>query len=144
MRTDFFELHEAQLFRLLKGFFGEEQVVPFLTLQMICGEAAGDDPVAVAAPFLQERCLMTILDEQSTPHLVIEFSPQFSESVDLDALERNKVVKACLQHHGILHISIDHEEFSEVLHPQGSLTLVKLLQTKLDEAQPSKQGVTAK
>ena len=141
------EQHEAVLFRMLAAFFGEERVIPHMSIFAVC---SGQIPKAVSRDWLQEveaychhaptawakqnKCLFTIVDGDDEPKMVVEFVADFSGTVDVAELNKRKFIRPALQAAGVNYITISAQEFHEITLPGSSFTLSKLLQEKFDIA----------
>ena len=126
------ELHEAQLLKLLQSFFGKDRVMPHLSVRMICAEFTSDIESVCPASVAAERCLFTIIDEQSVPHLVLEFMPDRKLAIEVESLTRVEQIRSCLSAVGVRYLHFELEEFQELLDPDSGLSLVRLLQAKID------------
>lgn len=85
---DFFDLSEAQFFRLLCRLFGAEQVIPKMSVYTVCGGKLPRMVDGLEGGDIQgwakaNQCLFTILDQDDNPRVVIELS-----DVELTAEER--------------------------------------------------------
>jgi hypothetical protein len=123
-------LDEAQLFRILGGFFGRERVVWNMSVRAVCGgefsDANADFSWAEAA-----TCLFTIVDEDDAPKMVVEFALNLKGTIDLQLLERQSRLPKLLESLGIRYIMLTASEFNEILDPGSSLDLVSLLEDRL-------------
>lgn len=128
-------LQEAQLFRVLSGFFGRDRVVWNMSVRTVCG---GD----LAPPGVDGRnevprwasvagCLFTIVDADDVPKMVVEFAVDLTHSIDLQLLERQEQLPRLLESHGIRYVVVTADEFQEILDPQSSLDLASLLKDRL-------------
>ena len=128
-------LAEAQLFRLLTGFFGEERVVWSMSTRAVCnGELVCDERGTYAArePWpVRDKCLFTVVDYDSMPKMVVEFAPDFSQFIEVDQLDRQEHLPRVLEGFGIQYVAISQQEFGEVVDPNSSLDFVTLLQDKI-------------
>ena len=141
-----FTTQEAQLFRVLAGFFGTDQVIPQMRVIAVCG---GSVPEACRQALSwdvdgwarQHRCLFTIIDSGSQPRMVIEFCEDGSTGVvDVAVLEHTRCLGQVLDACGIRYLTISHREFQELLHPDSDIDLVTFLGDKmgiLEEIMPS-------
>jgi hypothetical protein len=123
-------LDEAQLFRILGGFFGRERVVWNMSVRAVCG---GEFPDANADFSWAETstCLFTIVDEDDAPKMVVEFALNLKGTIDLQLLERQSRLPKLLESLGIRYIMLTASEFNEILDPGSSLDLVSLLEDRL-------------
>lgn len=127
-------LNEAQLFRLLTGFFGEDRVLFSMSVRAVCG---GDLSIITdvcdaetRAWAERSRCLFTVVDGADDPKMVVEFAPDFSLYIEVDQLERQNRLPGLLQSHGVQYLTISGTELNEILDPGSSLDLVALLKEK--------------
>ena len=94
-------LKEAQLFRLLVGFFGRDRVLFSMSVRAVCGgdlsalrEALDSETREWAE---SARCLFTVVDQDDDPKMVVEFEPDFSSYIEVDQLERKSRLPAILR-----------------------------------------------
>ena len=127
-------LNEAQLFRLLVGFFGKERVLFSMSVRAVCG---GD--LSSLSHMLDEetrawaernRCLFTVVDAEDDPRMVVEFEPDFSNFIEVDQLERKSRLPGLLKASGVQYLTITGEEMGEILDPNGTLDLVDVLKDR--------------
>ncbi|RIL11823.1 MAG: hypothetical protein DCC75_01580 [Proteobacteria bacterium] len=137
--------NESILFRLLAGFFGEERVVPHMSLFAVCGgevptglnvlmlaEIQREAKVAPQEWARQSKCLFTIVDNQDQPKLVMEFVADFSSIVDLRELTRRRYIEPFLEAAGVRYLTVSPGEFSEITDPGGNLDFFHFLQSKFE------------
>jgi hypothetical protein len=128
-------LEEAQLFRILGGFFGRERVVWNMSVRTVCGGSF--PPVSAAEAGDVGRwanaagCLFTIVDADDVPKMVVEFAVDLSRCIDLQLLERQQQLPGLLESCGIRYIVVTPSEFQEILDPRSSLDLASLLKDRL-------------
>jgi len=127
-------LTEAQLFRLLTGFFGEERVLFSMSVRAVCGGdlaelGAACDP-ETRAWAERARCLFTIVDGEDEPKMVVEFAPDFSSYIEVDQLERQSRLPPLLKSRGVQYLTISGSELGEILDPRSSLDLVAWLKDR--------------
>ena len=129
-------LDEARLFRLLSNFFGDDHVVPNMRVIAVCGgslpaelELVDDDLTAWAR---ENRCLFTIVDQEDTPKLVIEFFSGFSSYVDPTEADHQRYLRPILAAARIPYVTISEAEFQEIIDPGSGLDLVSLLREKVE------------
>jgi hypothetical protein len=141
------DLRQAQLFRMLSTLFGEEQVLPNLSLRMILGSCEGVDVsifsaegVSDSAPAviptkadLDRRCLFTVLDDQDKPRVVVDFSGFGDSFIDADALKRHEVIQRVLGSVGLKFLLIHPKDFESILDRDSETTLVGVLQELFDD-----------
>jgi hypothetical protein len=128
-------LQEAQLFRMLSGFFGRDRVVWNMSIRAVCGGALpaslGSAVVTPTETWVDAAgCLFTVVDAEDTPKMVVEFAPDFSRYIEVPLMERHQRLPSLLEGHGIRYISITFEEFRDMTDPQSSLDLVSFLKDK--------------
>lgn len=130
------ELHEAQLFRILTGFFGRDQVLFGMSALSVCGgsvpqgfEIAGVDLFAWAQA---NRCLFTIVDRDDNPKMVIEFFSGFGQTIDPVEVEHQRYMGPLLQASGVRYVTMSEEEFSDILDPDSSLDIFSFLKAKVE------------
>lgn len=128
-------LQEAQLFRMLCGFFGRDRVVWNMSIRSVCGGAlSASSNSAVTAPADDwvdlMGCLFTVVDDEDTPKMVVEFAPDFSRCIEVQQMERHQRLPSLLEVYGIRYISITSEEFRDMTDPRSSLDLVSFLKDK--------------
>lgn len=128
-------LEEAQLFRVLGGFFGRDRVVWNMSVRTVCG---GSFPGASAGE--EENigrwanvagCLFTIVDADDVPKMVVEFAVDLSRCIDLQLLERQQQLPGLLESCGVRYVVVTSSEFQEILDPRSSLDLTSLLKDRL-------------
>lgn len=127
-------LQEAQLFRMLSGFFGRDRVVWNMSIRSVCGGVSTSVNSSLGAPAETwvdvAGCLFTVVDAEDTPKMVVEFAPDFSRYIEVNLLERHQRLPGLLDRHGIRYISITFDEFRDMTDPQSSLDLVSFLKDK--------------
>lgn len=123
-------LGEAQLFRMLRSFFGEERVLWNMSVRTVCAGGTGDDGAALESNVHLGACLFTIVDDADIPKMVIELAPDFTSVVDTYLLERQEVLPKLLRAHGIKYVVFSKEEFRDILDPDGTLALVDVLKDR--------------
>jgi hypothetical protein len=131
----FIELHEAQLFKMLSSFFGRERVVPHMSVLSICGGELPEDyeesSEALRSWAKATKCLFTIVDDDDTPKMVVEFFSGFEHAVDPVEEEHQRYLSRLLPAAGIRYVTISDLEFSELLDPKSSLDFFSLLEAKV-------------
>ena len=127
-------LDEAQLFRLLVGFFGKERVLFSMSVRAVCGGDLSALPERLDDETRQwaerNRCLFTVVDDDDDPKMVVEFEPDFSSYIEVDLLERKSRLPALLKANGIQYLTITGKEMGEILDPNGLMNLVDLLKDR--------------
>ena len=127
-------LNEAQLFRLLVGFFGKDRVLFSMSVRAVCG----GDLSCLPHPLDEEtkawaertRCLFTVVDAEDDPRMVVEFEPDFSKYIEVEQLERKSRLPALLKANGVQYLTITGEEMGEILDPNGAIDLVDVLKDR--------------
>jgi hypothetical protein len=127
-------LNEAQLFRLLVGFFGKDRVLFSMSVRAVCG----GDLASLSHPLDEEtrawaersRCLFTVVDEEDDPKMVVEFEPDFSKFIEVEQLERKSRLPSLLKASGVQYLTITGEEMGEILDPNGTIDLVDVLKDR--------------
>ncbi|MEN9845329.1 MAG: hypothetical protein RIS36_476 [Pseudomonadota bacterium] len=127
-------LNEAQLFRLLVGFFGKDRVLFSMSVRAVCGGDLSslshtlDEETRAWAE--RNRCLFTVVDAEDDPRMVVEFEPDFSTFIEVDQLERKSRLPAVLKASGVQYLTITGEEMGEILNPNGTIGLVDVLKDR--------------
>jgi len=127
-------LNEAQLFRLLVGFFGKDRVLFSMSVRAVCGGDLSslsytlDEETRAWAE--RNRCLFTVVDAEDDPRMVVEFEPDFSNFIEVDQLERKSRLPALLKASGVQYLTITGEEMGEILDPNGTIDLVDVLKDR--------------
>lgn len=127
-------LGEAQLFRMLRSFFGEERVLWNMSVRSVCrSEGVEDTAFLIDHDDIVARlgtCLFTVVDESDAPKMVIELAPDFSDVVDTYLLERQQFLPKLLMEKGIKYVVFSKEEFRDILDPNDSLGLLDVLKDR--------------
>jgi hypothetical protein len=127
-------LQEAQLFRMLEAFFGRSRVMWNMSVRAVCGGAypsvADESEDAVARWAEVSGCLFTIVDEDDTPKMVIEFATDTSQTIDVAQLHRQQRLPRLLELRGVQYVLMTNDEFDEILDPNGSLDLISVLKDR--------------
>jgi hypothetical protein len=140
-------LREAQLFRMLTQFFGHDRVVLKMSVLAVCG---GELPRTLPEALIEElprgklvdlaswakrtRCLFTIVDQDDSPRLVVDFFSGFEDSVDAQEEENQRMLGPLLSKCQIPYVTISDSEFGDLLDPTSSLDFCTLLEAKFSEA----------
>ena len=132
-------LREAQLFRMLASFFGEQHVVPLMRVIALCDgeipEGLDDLGVDLAEWAGRNRCLFTVVNQSGDPCLVVEFFSGFKEGVvDQEEVEHQRYLRPILAARGVRYLTISDQEFSEILDPAGGLDFFVFLKEKVELA----------
>ena len=127
-------LKEAQLFRLLVGFFGRDRVLFSMSVRAVCGGDLSALPEALDSETREwaesARCLFTVVDQDDDPKMVVEFEPVFSSYIEVDQLERKSRLPAILRANGVQYLTITGEEMRDILNPHGGIDLVDVLKDR--------------
>ena len=127
-------LNEAQLFRLLVGFFGKDRVLFSMSVRAVCGGDLPALPQALDRETLEwaesARCLFTVVDHEDDPKMVVEFEPDFSSYIEVEQLERKSRLPALLKANGVQYLTITGQEMGEILNPHGGIDLVDVLKDR--------------
>lgn len=133
------ELHEAQLFRILTSFFGEENVIHNMSLMSVCGGQLPDTMATrhtqgisedVEAWARKSKCLFTVVDDDDLPKVVFDFFSGFDRPFDVKEVEFQRNVGPILQLKGIRYLTISIDEFNEILDPEGDMDFYHWLKDK--------------
>jgi hypothetical protein len=126
-------LPEAQLFRMLVSFFGQERVLWGMSIKSVCGGCypviTGSEPDS-ASWADGDSCLFTVVDDNDDPKMVVEFAPDFSRYIEVDRLDRHRLLPRMLQACGVQYITLTASELGEMVDPSSSLDLVSFLKDK--------------
>jgi hypothetical protein len=124
-------LPEAQLFRLLTGFFGEDRVLFSMSVRAVCGGDLSGSPQVCDAETREwaerNKCLFTVVDREDDPKMVVEFAPDFSQYIEVEQLERQSRLPGLLKSHGVQYLQMSGKDLQEMLDPNSSLDLVAFL-----------------
>lgn len=108
-----------------------------MSVMAVCGgelpKKLGDLGVDLGRWAKQNTCLLTIVDFDDNPRMVIEFFSGFEDSVDLNEVEHQRFLRPILQAAGISYVTISNAEFAEILDPSGKLDFYQLLKAKFLE-----------
>lgn len=133
---DEMSLPEAQLYRLLTDLFGSEQVVWGMSALTVCGgELPKLSDVQIPDDQLRSwsqkaKCLFTVLDENDNPKMVVNFSFDFPDAIDIQRLESDKLLEPLLSACGVRYIRINGSEFNEITDPESSYDLFSFLEER--------------
>ncbi len=135
-----FSLQEAQLYRLLAGFFGGERVVPNMRVIAVCGGELPPGQAPEAARWARENnCLFTIVDESEEPRLVVEFFSGYANRVDVSEEQHQRFLRPLLAARSIRYITISEGEFSDLTDPRAEADFVAFMEKKVVEADLSER-----
>jgi hypothetical protein len=127
-------LAEAQLFRLLVGFFGRDRVVWSMSTRAVCGgsfpDPSGRSEDLDCTWAEADKCLFTVVDYDDNPKMVIEFSPDFSAYIEVEQIERQKRLPVLLGACGVQYVTMSSDELGEIMDPRSSLDFVAFLKGK--------------
>jgi hypothetical protein len=140
-----FSVPEAQLFRLLVEFFGQDHVIPQMSVVAVCGgvlpNGSGENQQLVEWA-KQSKCLFTIVDQHDSPCMVVEFFAGFECSIDVQEEAHQRLLPPLLKAVGVRYVTISPKEFSEMLDPASALDMFTLLKAKLDqEGAPASESI---
>lgn len=137
------DIHEAVLFRLLTSFFGEDRVIPHMSVLAVCG---GQLPFPVAelngsSPTLLElslwakknRCLFTVVDTDDSPKVVFEIFDGVDTFVVASQVEHQRYARPLLTGAGVKYLTISHEEIDEITDPQGRMDFFHWLKDRFED-----------
>jgi len=129
-------LSEAQLLRMLSGFFGKENVIPMMSVLAVCGGELPQDyfveGVDIHSWASRSKCLFTIVDSEDCPKAVFEFYSGINgQAIEIDHLEHQQYLKPLLRSLGIHYITISNDEFAEMLDPRGKLDFISFLKNQM-------------
>ena len=137
-----FLLEEAQLYRMLVAFFGAERVIPHMSLLAVCGgevparispTIAGTLPADLVGFARGHRCLFTIVNEDDSPRMVLDFEAADPDAINADRLEYQRVAEPMLAAVGVRFVTITGPELTEMLKPGGNLDLFSLLRGRFED-----------
>jgi hypothetical protein len=117
-----FSLREAQLFRMLAALFGEDNVIPHLTLAVVLGEVQLD--AETRAWCAQQRCLITVVGRDDEPRFVLDFEAIEGDIVDPLRVELHGRGRELLTQHGVFFFSIASDDFEALTTPGTGYTLI--------------------
>jgi hypothetical protein len=127
-------LQEAQLFRMLESFFGRDRVIWKMSVRTVCGgsyPSIADEPEELIARWAEvSACLFTVVDDDDTPKMVIEFATDLSSTIDVDQLNRQQRLPHLLELRGVRYVLMTNDEFDEILDPDGSLDFISVLKDR--------------
>lgn len=122
---------EAILFRMLSSFFGEENVIPNMSVLSVC---YGQEFTAEGEEWARRtKCLFTVVDGQDQPKLVVEFFSGFDRPFRPEDEEHQRLLKPLLHKAGIAYITISNQEFLEISDPQGPMDFFHWLKGKFED-----------
>jgi len=128
-------LQEAQLFRMLVSLFGRDRVVWSMSVRAVFGGELPSEfketDKSLTAWAERDKCLFTIVDDDDTPKMVMEFAPDFTQFIEVEQLERQKRLPSLLGACGVQYITMSASELGELTDPDGTIDFVAFLQDKV-------------
>lgn len=135
---------EAQLFRLLSGFFGSDRVIWSMSVKTVCSgkipSVRDGDSEDFRKWVSRGRCLFTIVNDDDEPKLVIEFAPDFSSVIELSDLAQQRFLPRVLKAAGIQYLTVQADEFEDMIRPDGNLDIPGWLRDKVLDEQSAESG----
>ena len=132
------EHSEALLFRMLVSFFGEDRVIPQMSVMAVCG---GELPPKIKFPSLKgealnlwakkNKCLFTVVDREDNPKMVVEFFSGFENFVNVTEAEHMQYLKPLLEAREISYITMSPGDFAEICSPDNRLDFFHWLKDKV-------------
>ena len=138
-------LPEAQLMRMLSGFFGPEQVIPAMSVMAVCsGELPKiDSPTNgfdLESWAKSTKCLFTVVDANDVPRLVVELGYSTAEIVDVIEIEKTRYLPELFSKVGVSYVTVSMDEMDLISDPSNRVNIVTFLLDKFgispDEASP--------
>jgi hypothetical protein len=123
------EHQEALLLRMLSSFFGQDHVIPKMSLFAVCGGVVKAEDIDRAR---KTPCLFTVVDTDDQPKIVFDFFSGFDKPFEVKDVEGQQFAKPMLESHGIRYITMTAEEFAEITDPQSPLDFYHWLKDKMD------------
>lgn len=129
-------LHEAQLFRVLVGIFGLDNVMYSMSILAVCGGVVPDvlrDRFHTEAESWakKHKCMFTVIDGNGTPKLIVDFSATARGIIDVSLLEQHNVSRGLFAKLGLPYVTVSEEEFNLALDSDEENGLVELLHSKI-------------
>lgn len=127
------DVFEAQLFRLLQGIFGEDNVLPYMRLKAITGGKLPDLSLDKFKEGSHDnlKCLFTVVDYNDEPKMVIDIDADEIDSIDILKFEKQEIVSAYLKELKIKYLLISLIELEQILDVTSELTLANCLHSKI-------------
>lgn len=124
--------------RLLASLFGGERVVPHLKVRTVVGEAwRTRDDIDLGVDLEQwtanNRCLFTVVDDADAPKLVVDLAPIGEGTVDLEALDRTRILKALCEMTNLIFITFSESEINEAATAKDLTDFRIFMEAKLEE-----------
>lgn len=123
--------NEAILFRMLSSFFGEDNVIPHMSVLSVCGGQIEDASLIDWAR--KSKCLFTIVNGHDEPRLVVEFFSGFHNPFRPEDEEHQRLLKPMLQQASITYLTLSQEEFDEIAASDGRLDFFHWLKDKIED-----------
>ena len=128
-------LSEAQLFRMLTGFFGPERVVFGMSVLTVCSGALPSGANRLHRDIERwvrsNRCLFTVVGFEDEPRMVVEFFAGFEDSIDPVEEEHQRILEPLLRAAGIQYVTISKDEFGYLTDPENGATFPDFLREKI-------------
>ena len=122
---------EAILFRMLASFFGDENVIPNMSVLSVChGQKLNSQTEEWAR---RTKCLFTVVDRKDEPRLVVEFFSGFDQPFRPEDEEHQRLLRPMLHQAGIAYITISNQEFTEITAPDGRMDFFHWLKGKFED-----------
>lgn len=134
------DTNEAILFRLLTSFFGQDKVIPQMSVLAACGgelpedKFGAEDAQTLTLWAKKQKCLFTVVNELDNPRLVVELSVDAKSSIDVGELDKQQRARPLLGALGIPYIVLTKKELTFVCDPAGPDNWFHLLSSKFEEA----------
>lgn len=127
---------EATLLRLVSGIFGVESVAVNCRVSLVCG---GTYPGELYGEFPHlerwartNRCLLTVVDPDDSPALVIELFSGHGDTIDIDEMEKQRYLAALLSAKKILYITVSDDDLRLATDPDSGKCLSDILHEKIE------------
>lgn len=110
------------MFRMLSALFGQDNVIPHMTLAGVLGEENIDD--ATKKWCAGQRCLLTVVGRDDQPRFVLDFAAIEGNVIDPTRVELHRRGKEILARHGIFFFAMMSDDFDALVTPGTGFTLV--------------------
>ena len=131
--------YEAILFRMLVSFFGEDRVIPHMSVTAVCGGNAPELGYARGGDPDVDKCLFTIVNLNDDPRLVVEFELNFGGNIEPHEVSKRRYIQPALEAVGVSYLTISKDEFLDMTSPGSGVTLFSVLESKWEDCpQPLK------
>ena len=117
-----FSLREAQLFRMVSALFGENRVIPHMTLAGVLGGNELDRDTREWCS--QQRCLLTIVGDDDEPKFVLDFAAVEGDTIDPTRIELHRRGAEVLAKFGVYFFSMQDQDFEALTSVGTGYTLV--------------------